>query len=313
MVRAQDALAEDVRRHLLAAPRSLPPKWFYDEVGSGLFDQICDLPEYYLTRAERSLLERHAHAIAQQLPGCEEVVELGSGMARKTGVLLTAIASRVPALRYVPFDVSQAAIDASARSLRSVVPSLVIDPVLGDFERDLARIPLSPASPRLFAFLGSTIGNLDERKAPELCAQIAARMRPGDRFLLGVDRVKSVDVLLRAYDDAAGVTARFDKNVLVVINRLLEADFDLEAFAHRAHWNEKKSRIEMHLESLVAQRVTLGAMNAAIDFDKGERILTEISRKFTRESVEATVAPALRVVDWIEDDGAFALVLLEAR
>jgi L-histidine N-alpha-methyltransferase len=313
MVRAQDALADDVRRHLLAAPRSLPPKWFYDDVGSRLFDEICDLPEYYLTRAERGLLERHSGEIAAKLAGCEEVVELGSGMARKTGVLLRAISQRVSQLRYVPFDVSQAAIDASARSLRSVVPNLVIDPVLGDFEHDLSRMPLSPARPRLFAFLGSTLGNLDERRAPELCAQIAARMRPGDRFLLGVDRVKSVEILLRAYDDSAGVTARFDKNVLAVMNRLLEADFDLDRFAHRAHWNDKKSRIEMHLESLAAQRVTFRSMNASIDFDKGERILTEISRKFTRSSVEATVAPGMRVVDWIEDDGSFALALLEAR
>ncbi|MGZ3453085.1 MAG: L-histidine N(alpha)-methyltransferase [Polyangiales bacterium] len=313
MVRAQDSLADDVRRHLLATPRSLPPKWFYDELGSRLFDEICDLPEYYLTRAERGLLERHSRAIAEKLPGCEEVVELGSGMARKTGLLLTAIDARVPRLRYVPFDVSQAAIDASARSLRGVLPNLVIEPVVGDFEHDLARMPLSPASRRLFAFLGSTIGNLDERAAPALCAQVAARMRPGDRFLLGVDRVKSVDVLLRAYDDAAGVTARFDKNVLTVMNRLLAGDFDLEAFAHRAHWNEKQSRIEMHLESLVTQRVTLRSIAATIDFDKGERILTEISRKFTRASLEATVAPKLRIIDWIEEDGTFALALLEAR
>jgi L-histidine N-alpha-methyltransferase len=310
---AQHALAEDVRRGMLTPPRALPPKWFYDDLGSRLFDEICDLPEYYLTRAERGLLELHAGAIAERIRGCEEVVELGSGMARKTGLLLAALSRHTPRLRYVPIDVSAAALEASVRSLSRLLPELVVDPILGDFEQDLDRGRLSAASPRVFAFLGSTIGNLDHRAAPALCERVAACMRGGDSFLLGVDLVKPVDVLLRAYDDASGVTARFNKNVLTVVNRVLDAEFDLESFAHRAHWNASESRIEMHLESLVQQRVRIGALGKVVSFERGERVLTEISRKFTRASVEETLRPSLRVVDWFEADGTFALVRAELR
>lgn len=308
------ALSADVRRGLLARPRSIPPKWFYDDVGSRLFDEICELPEYYLTRAERSILVEQAANIAAR-SAAVELFELGSGSAKKTGLLLQAMAARTPHPRYVPFDISRAALEGSARALRTLVPSLQVDPVEGDMEHDLGRVPLSPSSPRLFAFLGSTIGNFDERAAPELLGTIARRMRRGDTFLVGFDLVKDVPTLERAYDDAAGVTARFNKNVLTVIDRLLDADFDLDAFAHRARYDVERARIEMHLESLRAQKVHLRALDLVIELDRGERILTEISRKFTRETVESTLREAgLSLLEWYSSPGdLFALALAEAR
>jgi L-histidine Nalpha-methyltransferase len=297
----QSQLAIDVRQGLSARPRSLPPKWFYDATGSALFDRICELPEYYLTRAERSILERDAEAIVGD---ATELLEIGSGMARKTGLLLSAMVRP----RYLPFDISREAIEASARSLRAVVPSVVIDPVLGDFERDAERIPPSSGK-RIWAFLGSTIGNLDQREAPRILRTFADRMHSSDAFLLGVDLVKDVDVLNRAYNDSAGVTEAFNKNVLAVINRDLDADFDLDRFLHRAHYNVERARIEMHLESTVAQRVRIGALDMNVDFDRGETILTEISRKFTQETVQSTFAEAgLRLQQWFSGDG-FALAL----
>jgi L-histidine N-alpha-methyltransferase len=309
-----EALANDVRRGLSASPRSLPPKWFYDSVGSALFDEICELPEYYLTRSERSILAQNADAIAER-SGADELLEIGSGMARKTGLLLAALAKRVPRPRYLPFDISEAALEACARSMRAVVPSVIVDPLRGDFEKDLETLRVAAeGTRRMWAFLGSTIGNLDERAAPALLAKIASRMGRRDTFLLGVDLVKDSATLEAAYNDRAGVTARFNKNVLAVINRELDADFDLERFAHRAHFDVERARIEMHLESLVSQRVRIGALDLVVDFDHGERILTEISRKFTRETVASTLASAsMRVGAWYQaDDASFALVLAEA-
>jgi len=303
-----------VRNGLASHPRSVPPKWFYDSVGSALFDEICELPEYYLTRSERSILERDADAIAAE-SAADELFEIGSGMARKTGLLVSAIARRVPSPRYVPFDISDSALAASARSMRELVPALVVDPLKGDFEHDLGAAPRAPAGTRrLWAFLGSTIGNLDERAAPALVGTIASRMGPEDSFLLGVDLVKDAAALEAAYNDSAGVTARFNKNVLAVINRELDADFDLDAFEHRAHFDTAKAQIEMHLESLRAQRVRIGALDMFVDFDRGERMLTEISRKFTRESVRATLAEgSLRERAWYPaEDSSFALVLAGA-
>ena len=305
------ALAEDVRRGFAARPRSLPPKWFYDEIGSALFDEICELPEYYLTRAERALLERDADEIARAA-AADELLEIGSGMARKTGLVLAAIARRTEHVRYVPLDIAPEALAASARSIRALVPSVVVDPIVGDFEHDIPHIALSalPAR-RLWAFLGSTIGNLDEQAAPALVSTIASRMRPGDTFLLGVDLVKDVARLEAAYDDAAGVTARFNKNVLAVLNRVLDADFDLAAWTHRSHYDVARARIEMFLESQVPQQVHVRKLGLTVDFDHGERILTEISRKFTRETTESTLGQGgMRLVEWYASD-VFALALAE--
>lgn len=297
-------LAEDVRRGFATRPRSLPPKWFYDATGSALFDRICELPEYYLTRAERGILERDAGAI-MAASGASELLEIGSGMARKTGLLLKAMPARP---RYLPFDISSEALENSARSLRSAVPDVVIDPIIGDFERDLSAVPDARA-PRLWAFLGSTIGNLDEEGAPAMLRSFVARMNRADTFLLGVDLVKDVSVLERAYNDSEGVTAAFNKNVLAVVNRELDGDFHLDRFRHYARYDVERARIEMYLEATIAHRVRLSAIDVSIGFDAGERLLTEISRKFTRESVEATFAAAgLRLREWFFGDG-FALAL----
>ncbi len=309
-----EALANDVRRGLSASPRTLPPKWFYDGVGSALFDEICELPEYYLTRSERAVLARDADAIAER-SSADELLEIGSGMARKTGLLLAAMAKRVPRPRYLPFDIAESALEACARSMRAVVPSVIVDPLRGDFEKDLASIPKAASSSRrMWAFLGSTIGNLDERAAPAMLTTIASRMGPRDTFLLGMDLVKDVSTLEAAYNDSQGVTARFNKNVLAVINRELDADFMLDHFAHRAHYDVARARIEMHLESLRAQSVRIGALDLVVDFDHGERVLTEISRKFTHESIAATLASSsMRELAWYEaEDASFALVLAEA-
>ena len=310
-------LAADVRRGLASVPRTIPPKHFYDARGSELFDRICDLPEYYVTRAERRLLERVAPRIAERTRATA-LLELGSGMARKTGALLAALSSharvRSQATLYVPLDISVDALEASAASLLAEHPDVSVRAVVGEFPRDVARmasaVPPDASRPRLFAFLGSTIGNLDETEAPALLRAVAAEMVPRDAFLLGIDLVKEPRILVAAYDDAAGVTALFNKNVLVVVNRELGADFDVASFAHEAIYDVGRERIEMHLRSLRPQRVTIASLAMSIDVDEGERIRTEISRKFTRASAEATLAAGGMALDeWFEEDGTFALVL----
>ncbi len=305
------SLAGDVLRGLCAKPRSIPPKWFYDPTGSALFDRICELPEYYLTRAERGILERDADAIAAHADA-SELFELGSGMARKTGLLLAAMARRHPRPRYVPFDIAPEALEACGRSIREVV-DVDFDPVVGDFEHDLAGVRLRPEQRRMFAFLGSTIGNLDERAAPAMVASVARKMRRRDSFLLGVDLIKDVSVLEAAYDDREGVTAAFNKNVLTVLNRELGADFDLELFTHVARFDEPRARIEMHLESRVDQRIYLRKLDRVVDLARGERILTEISRKFTQDSTTSLLrAGGMQLESWhLADDGSFALAVAE--
>jgi L-histidine N-alpha-methyltransferase len=306
------AMARDARAGLARPPRTIPPKYFYDDAGSRLFDAICELPEYYLTRAERALLERHAAGIARRV-GARVLVEIGSGMARKTGLLVHAMCALGEPVRYVPFDIAPEAIEASARSLLPEHPSLTIHGIVGDFGRDLARVALAapPDSPRLFAFLGSTIGNLDEHEAPALLREVARLMTARDRFLLGIDLLKDERVLVAAYDDAQGVTAAFNRNVLRVLSRELDGDWDEQAFDHRAVWNGPRERIEMHLVSRRDQRARMRAIDLTVDLAKGESILTEISRKFTRASVETTLRwGGMQLDEWLTDERAdFALVL----
>ena len=308
----RSTLASDVRAGLSKRPRSIPPKHFYDATGSALFDAICDLPEYYLTRAERALLERHADAIVDLAGAPSTLIELGSGMARKTGLLISAMAKRTQTPTYVPLDISPEAIEASAASLLPHHPSLEVRGIVGDFGVDLPRLGdvIPQGGARLFAFLGSTIGNLDEVEAPALVRSIADRMTPRDAFLLGVDLVKDRAVLHAAYNDAAGVTAKFNLNLLAVVNRDLRADFDLSAWTHEARWVPERARIEMHLRSERVQRVTVGALDLRVDFDAGETLLTEISRKFTRKTAESTLREGgLRLERFFDDDGAFGLAL----
>jgi L-histidine N-alpha-methyltransferase len=301
-------MGSEVRAGLTATPRTIPSKYFYDAVGSQLFDRICELPEYYLTRAEHALLGVHATEIAK-VSGATSLLEIGSGMARKTGLLAAAICERCDAV-YVPFDISREAIEASARSLLAAHPRLRVHGVIGDFARDLPRLAdAAPEEPRLYAFLGSTVGNLDEQAAPAFVRQIAELMRDDDWFLLGVDLVKDKPVLDAAYNDSAGVTAEFNRNILRVLSRELDGDFDVGAFEHRAFYDPALERIEMHLEATRAHRVFLRAIDLWIDFTAGERVMTEISRKFTRESVERTLeGGGMRLERWLADD-QFALAL----
>jgi L-histidine Nalpha-methyltransferase len=305
-----DALRADVRAGLTAVPRTLPPKYFYDARGSELFDEITRLPEYYLTRAETSILQRHSADIAA-LSRCESLVELGSGTSAKTRLLLRALLDGGTLLEFVPFDVDPAVLTEASEALAAEFPGLAIAPFVGDFTRDLGSIPAQGR--RTVAFIGSTIGNLEPGVRADFLAQVGAALRPGDTFLLGTDLVKDTGRLLRAYDDAAGVTAAFNRNVLVVVNRELDADFDVDEFRHVALWDAENEWIEMRLRAERAQQVTINDLDLVVSFAAGEEVRTEISAKFRRERIEAELAAAgMRVVRfWTDQDGDFGLTLAE--
>jgi L-histidine N-alpha-methyltransferase len=317
-VGAQDGtLAGDVRAGLGGERKWLPPKHFYDAVGARLFDAICDTPEYYPTRTEQGILDRVATEVVRSVEpaGARELVELGSGAARKTRTLLEAMLALEPGrpVRYVPVDVSRAMLEKSARVLLDDYPDLVVHGVVGDQDRHLDRVPAN--GPRLCAFLGSSIGNYGPEASAKFVSSIAALLGPGDRFLLGLDLVKEAEVLHAAYNDAAGLTARFNLNVLVVLNRELDADFDVPSWEHVAFWNPREEQIEMHLRARTAQVVRIRRLEMTVRFAAGETIHTEISRKFTRASAEAmTRAAGLTVERWdTSSDGWFALALLRRR
>jgi L-histidine N-alpha-methyltransferase len=305
---AYEALCRDVRTGLQRSPKSLPPKWFYDSVGSDLFDQITRLPEYYPTRAEAEILRARAKEIAS-VTGADTLVELGSGTSEKTRVLLDALDHGGSLRRFVPFDVDASMLSAAAKAIQREYPGIEIAAVCGDFEEHLAKIP--NGGRRLFVFLGSTIGNLRLGARAEFLAGLAAALQPGDSLLLGTDLVKDARRLVAAYDDAAGVTAQFNSNVLAVINRELGADFDVDAFRHVASWNAVEERMEMWLRSERAQRVRIAALNLTVDFEDGEQVLTEVSCKFRAEGVADELAQAgLRLSRWWTDAaGDFGLSL----
>jgi L-histidine Nalpha-methyltransferase len=305
---AYEALCRDVRDGLQSSPKSLPPKWFYDSVGSDLFDQITRLPEYYPTRAEAEILRARAAEVAS-VTGADTLVELGSGTSEKTRILLDALQHSGALRRFVPFDVDASMLSAAATAIQRDYPGIEIAAVCGDFEEHLSEIP--GGGRRLFVFLGSTIGNLNRGPRAEFLAALAAVLRPGDSLLLGTDLVKDVDRLVWAYDDAAGVTAQFNRNVLAVINRELDADFDVDAFRHVASWNSEEERMEMWLRAERAQRVRVSALDLTVDFAAGEQLLTEVSCKFRAEAVATELAQAgLRRTRWWTDDaGDFGLSL----
>ncbi|MFN8017128.1 MAG: L-histidine N(alpha)-methyltransferase [Acidimicrobiales bacterium] len=302
------ALRRDVAEGLAAPPRSLPPKWFYDAVGSDLFDQITRLPEYYPTEAERAALLAHASEIVA-LSGADRLAELGSGSSDKTRALLDALAAEGRLAAYLPLDVSASALEAAAHDLVAQYPGLVVDGVVGDFDHHLDAIPRGGR--RLLAFLGGTIGNYDPPSRARLLTSIADALDPGECLLLGTDLVKDRGRLVAAYDDAAGVTAAFDRNVLAVVNRELGADFDLARFEHVAVWSEEHSRIEMRLRSTEAQTVAIPSLGMEVRFAAGEEVLTEISTKFTPDAVRAELwAARLEPIGWWTDSaGDFALSL----
>ncbi|MBV9351595.1 MAG: L-histidine N(alpha)-methyltransferase [Mycobacterium sp.] len=305
---AYHALRRDVFDGLQKTPKSLPPKWFYDSVGSDLFDQITRLPEYYPTRAEAEILRCRAAEVASAT-GADTLVELGSGTSEKTRMLLDALRARGSLRKFVPFDVDAAILSAAGTAIQREYPNVEIAAVCGDFEEHLAEIP--DGGRRLFVFLGSTIGNLTPGPRAEFLASLAAVLRPGDSLLLGTDLVKDTSRLVGAYDDAAGVTARFNRNVLAVVNRALDGDFDIEAFTHVARWNAAEERIEMWLRADAPQRVRIGALDMVVDFTAGEEMLTEVSCKFRAQAVAAELAAAgLRPTRWWTDDaGDFGLSL----
>jgi L-histidine Nalpha-methyltransferase len=305
-----DALADDVRRGLRDRPKSLPPKYFYDAVGSALFERITRLPEYYLTRAEHALLDAHARGILREARP-EEIVELGAGSPAKFRRLLAAM-NGTPVRRYVPIDVDGGMLEESARALLRDHPDLDIHAVVGDFERHLDRVP--PATGRrLIAFLGSTIGNLDVAARQRLLVGLRRLLGDGDRLLLGMDLVKNLAALQAAYDDAEGVTAEFNRNILRVVNRELRANFRPEAFRHVARWNDADSRVEMHLAADDRQTATVEDLDMAVAVEPGETIWTESSHKFTRLSARTMLeAAGLALVSW-HTDGTYALAVGAAQ
>jgi L-histidine N-alpha-methyltransferase len=295
---ALDTLAADVRNGLTRQLRELPPKYFYDARGSELFDEITALPEYYPTRCEREILNRHAPRIVE---GAEELVELGSGTASKTRALLYAMAGNGRLRRYVPFDVDESVVEVSAAELVELYPGLGVHGVVGDFGRDLERVPAGER--RLVAFLGGTIGNLYPAERAGFLARLRGLMGPSDRLVLGTDLVKDRAVLEAAYNDSAGVTAEFNRNVLRVVNAGLGADFDPEAFEHVAFFDEANSWIEMRLRSVGDQTVTIPGADLTVALADGEEIRTEVSTKFTRATVERELRQAgLRLDAFLTDD-----------
>jgi L-histidine N-alpha-methyltransferase len=294
-----EALRADVLAGLTATPKALPPKWFYDERGGELFDEITRLPEYYPTRTERGLLESHAGEIAA-LSGADTLVELGSGTSEKTRLLLGALRAQGTLRRFVPFDVDGSVLRAAGYAISQEFDGLPVHAVVGDFERDLSALPTDGR--RMTAFLGSTIGNLEPASRASFLATLRSTMSAGDTFLLGIDLVKDPARLVAAYDDSAGVTAEFNRNVLAVINRELKADFDPDAFEHVALWDSAAEWIEMRLRSRRAQVVRVSAIELEVEFAAGEEMRTEISAKFHREGVERELdAAGLRLMQWWTD------------
>ncbi|MBX3026327.1 L-histidine N(alpha)-methyltransferase [bacterium] len=303
----RERLAHDVRRGLVGRPKRLPPKYFYDDRGSQLFDAICDLPEYYLTRTEHALLRRVAGAIIAMVAP-SHLIELGSGASRKTRVLLDALQRDQARPVYVPIDVSGGILRQSASALRAAYPRLRVHGLVADFEDGL---PSLPRGRRLVAYLGSSIGNFEPPHDERLLGSIAARLQPGDALLLGVDLVKAAATLEAAYDDAAGLTAEFNRNILRVLNRELGADFRPDRFDHVAFFNADAAQVEMHLRAREAHAVSIAALDLVVEFTAGETIHTECSRKFTRPGVEGLLARSgFRLARWDESpDAAFALAL----
>jgi L-histidine N-alpha-methyltransferase len=310
-----DGLRADVAAGLTATPKSLPPKYFYDARGSELFEEITRLPEYYPTRAETAILTRRAGEIAG-LARCASLVELGSGTSAKTRLLLGALRAAGTLREFVPFDVDPAVLAQASTALAAEYPGLRISPFAGDFERDLGAIPppadaAGTGGARMIAFLGSTIGNLEPGARAAFLRQAGRALRPGDTFLLGTDLVKDPVRLQRAYDDTAGVTAQFNRNVLRVVNRELEADFAVEQFEHVALWDARREWIEMRLRSAVEQQVKVRDLDLTVTFAAGEEMRTEISAKFRPAGIAAELAAAglQTMAFWTDPDGDFGLTL----
>lgn len=314
--KAASDLATNVREGLTRTPKRVSSRFLYDEAGSRLFEAICSLPEYYLTRAETEILESHANDIAARFPPAAKVVEFGAGSAVKTRILLAALAARHgDALTYCPIDISEEAMRSAEANVRAEFPGIAFDGIVAEYADAAQRLSVDRAHAKLVVFLGSSIGNFTHDDAVGfLCMVRGALTDPEqDRLLIGMDTAKDVDVLLAAYDDGAGVTAAFDKNLLNRINRELVADFDAHQFRHEARWNAKASRIEMHLVSLREQTVHIGALDLMVHFDEGESIHTENSHKYSSAERDAILAEAGFTIEAAWADAAERYGLYLAR
>ena len=308
---ASTPIGAEVYRGLTDTPKHLSPWLFYDERGSQLFEAITRLPEYYLTRTERGIFARNADEILEAAGNLPlTMIELGAGTAEKTGLLLQAAIRRQGAVDYVPIDVSESALDAAKQHLETEIPGVRVAARVADYTQGIAEIP-SPGQRRMVLYIGSSIGNFEPADGVRVLREVRRRLVPGDLLLLGVDHVKDVPTLLRAYDDAAGVTSEFNKNMLTRINRELGANFNTRLFRHRAKWNAEQSRIEIYLESVIAQRVAIPALELEVKFARGEAIHTENSYKFTPESIGAIVERAGFAVSqrWTDEREWFGVYL----
>lgn len=310
-----EEFATDVLQGLSPAKKYLPPKYFYDGRGSKLFEAICETPEYYVTRTEHNILCRNADSIVAKLPKDASLVEFGSGSSVKTRLVIEALLRRNSTLRYHPIDISSSALASSAAELTKNYPALQVRSIHAEYFDGMESLSTITNGPKLILFLGSNIGNFEPAEAVNFLREIHSRMNPEDRLLVGVDMVKALATLEAAYNDAQGVTAEFNLNLLRRINRELGGDFDLDAFRHLALFNPAKSRIEMHLESLADQTVTVKAIDKEFAFARGETIHTENSYKYTEEKLEALLETALFELSeqWSDERRYFTVNLLSPK
>lgn len=310
---ALPSYSDEVARGLTSVPKTLPFKLLYDDRGSQLFEEITRLPEYYLTRTEADILQQRSREIAVAVATPVSIVELGAGTATKTGTLLRAFASRQLRMKYFPVDISPAALADAKQRINDQCPTAAVRPMVADFG-DGFHFLREISGRKLVLYLGSSIGNFDWNDAITMLSSVRKQLSHGDGVLLGTDMVKDVNFLVPAYDDAQGVTAEFSKNILVRLNRELGANFDLESFRHIAEWNPSHSRMEIYLESLRVQTVTLGASRVIIRFRQGERIHTENSYKYTMEMVERLLCVSGFKLDksWFDNRNWFGLHLAQA-
>ncbi|HEY9741541.1 MAG TPA: L-histidine N(alpha)-methyltransferase [Coleofasciculaceae cyanobacterium] len=309
---AETIAGTDVIQGLTQTPKTLPPKYFYNDRGSQLFEQICELPEYYPTRTEAVILRQYAGEIAQLTGSCE-LVELGSGSSTKTRLLLDAYEALGYPLRYLPIDVSAGILESSAQQLLADYPSLKVHGLISTYESALQQLKPSQLPSRMIFFLGSTLGNLNPQECDIFFSQIKAALNIGEYFLLGIDLQKSKQLLEAAYNDSQGVTAEFNINVLEHLNQRFEGNFDTQSFEHWAFYNDQLHQIEMHLRSLKAQTVRLEALDLTVKFDTDETIMTEISRKFDlgvmQQELQAKGLKPLQV--WTDPKQWFGLILCQ--
>ena len=310
-----ETFATDVSAGLSSSPKTLPPKYLYDQKGSQLFEEICRLPEYYLTRVGTTILQRNLSEIIGYFNNATSIIELGSGSAAKTRLLIKALLKRQPFLHYIPIDISRSVLEESAASLLKDYTELHITAYVADYHSGLQAIPRDSKGSRLFLFLGSNIGNFENPQAEEFLQTVRSVMGRDDGLLLSADLKKNKAMLEAAYDDAQGVTAAFNLNLLARINRELGANFDLTSFRHRAFFNEAQGRIEMHLESLRTQRVTIPKAGLEVAFEQGDTIHTENSYKYSLEQIrELCTAGGLSLEKtWLDEQKFFSINLLGQR